>query len=159
MVSGVATKEGIKVQVNRIVKAKRSRVFEAWTKPELIQRWYGPTWMSVSSTDVDLRVGGSFRIAMVENGTRPEGIPKPTGDVIATGTYEEIVPNELLRFSFRGTWDPANPDMLVTVRFADVDGGTEVKLIHERFASDERVGGYTQGWEGSLEKLARACEA
>lgn len=159
MVSGVSTKEGIKVQASRIVRAKRSRVFEAWTKPELIQQWYGPTWMKVSSTDIDLRVGGSFKIEMVENDTRPEGIPKPAGDVIATGTYEEIVPNELLRFSFRGTWDPTNPNMLVTVQFSDAEGGTEVKLIHERFASDERVGGYTQGWQGSLEKLAKALES
>jgi hypothetical protein len=46
----------------------------------------------------------------------------------------------------------------VTVLFRDVEGGTEVTLIHEKFASAEPMAGYQQGWTDSLSKLASFCE-
>lgn len=160
--NATAVNEGVKVQVSRLIRAKRQRVYEAWTRPEMLRQWYGPKWLEAVSVTTDPRVGGAYRIEMKDNdnGQRPEGVPYREDNAIATGTYQAIIPNEMLCFTMRGTWDTRNGETLVTILFKDADnGGTEVTLIHERFASEEAVGGYRQGWQGSLDKLASLCEA
>ncbi|MHB1794858.1 MAG: SRPBCC family protein [Acidobacteriaceae bacterium] len=136
--------ENLKLQVSRVIHAKRSRVYDAWTKPELIQQWFGPENMTVASASTELRVGGAYRIEMQSSRA-------------ATGVYKKIVPNELLCFTWRGDWNPSE-ETLVTVAFKDVEGGTEVTLAHERFATAESMGKHEHGWNGSLAKLATLCE-
>ena len=142
--------EGLKLQVSKVIRAKRARVFEAWTRPEEVQRWFGPEGMSCVGAEVDLRVGGTYRI---------EVKAEATGKISwATGVYREIVPNELLRFTWQGNWRP-DEESLVTVALRDVEGGTEVVITHERVADAQGMAGYEQGWTGSLAKLARMYES
>ena len=50
------------VEVRRIIRVSRQRVFDAWTTPEELKRWHAPGPMTVAFAEMDLRVGGEFRI-------------------------------------------------------------------------------------------------
>src|ERR1700737_1947910 len=56
--------EGLRMQVSKVIRASREQVFEAWTKPDVIQRWFGPANMDAAKATNDLRVGGTYRIEM-----------------------------------------------------------------------------------------------
>ena len=117
--------EDLKLEIRRVNKAPRSRVFASWTTPELMQRWFAPSVMRIASASTDLRVGGEYRIEM-----RGEG----DAVVVATGVYRKIVPDQLLSFTWGGTCEPGR-ETLVTVEFRDLEQGTELILTHERFGS------------------------
>ena len=79
------------VEVRRVIRAPRQRVFEAWTKPEELKRWHAPGPMTVSLAEVDLRVGGRYRIHMVA----------PSGEEHrVVGTYREVDPPRRLTYSW-----------------------------------------------------------
>jgi uncharacterized protein YndB with AHSA1/START domain len=148
MSNGTALSENLSLQVKRMVKARRHRVFDAWTKPELMHLWFAPGTMTVPHASADLRVGGAYRVEIKGDAEVPH---------VASGVYQEIVPNELLRF----TWGwQGGPDMqsVVTVEFKDVDGGTEVILTHERLPDAEWRDKHEHGWIGCLANLARVFD-
>jgi uncharacterized protein YndB with AHSA1/START domain len=60
--------------------------------------------------------------------------------------------NELLQFTWTPNWNPGE-ESLVTISLKDVEGGTELTLLHERFLSEGSRNGHTKGWAGSLDKL------
>jgi len=148
MSDGVTVKENLSLQVKRMVKAKRQRVFDAWTKPELMHLWFAPGTMTAPHASTDLRVGGAHRVEI--NGD---------ADVthVASGVYQEIVPNELLRFTW-GWQGGLEAQSVVTVEFKDADGGTEVILTHERLPDVEWWDKHQHGWIGCLENLAALFE-
>ncbi len=152
--------ENITLVVRRVIKASRQRLFDAWTKPELLKEWFGPEHMTATEVSSDFRVGGTYRIEMLgstENCAKVPGQEAPPKRPIATGRYTEIVPNERLSFTWRGDWGPIE-DTFVTVEFLEASGGTEVVITHERFANEQMREGHNQGWTGSLNKLARFAE-
>jgi uncharacterized protein YndB with AHSA1/START domain len=144
----------ITLVVRRVIKASRQRVFEAWTKPEMIQEWFGPAEMTVSKVTNDLRVNGAYRIEMEGRSENCAATAEPDKKPVAYGTYKEIVPNERLSFTWRGDWGDIG-DTLVTLEFKDAPGGTEIVLTHTGFASQEMKEGHSKGWNGSFEKLDR----
>lgn len=139
----------LKLQMKRVIKASPVELFDAWTKPELMKKWYAPGPKTVATASSDLRVGGAYRVEM------QEGLETI---YVAEGTYRQIVPNRLLSF----TWNPcvSGPgyETLVTVEFKEVAGGTEVLLTHTGFADDETRGKHEHGWNGCLDSLTRATE-
>ncbi len=146
--------ETIALKLSRIIQGSRQRVFEAWTRPELIQRWFAPGEMKVSSAQLEVRVGGVFRIAMAgDNGTG-----KCINSAVV-GTYHQIVPNELLVFSWGWPEDPS-PETLVTVEFRDTkDGSTEIVLTHENFVDSGTVARHEHGWLGCFDNLGKTLES
>jgi uncharacterized protein YndB with AHSA1/START domain len=148
MSDGAAVKENLSLQVTRMVKARRERVFDAWTKPELMHLWFAPGTMTVPHASADLRVGGAYRVEMKGDAEVPH---------IVGGIYQEIVPNELLRFTWGWQGGP-EAQSVVTVEFKDVDGGTEVILTHERLPDAESRDKHQHGWIGCLENLAGLFE-
>ena len=142
--------ELLKVELRRVIRASRQRVFEAWTRPEELRKWFGPAAMHVAELDMDARAGGSYRIVM--QGARDGNPAEAERRASAMGEYTAIVPGELLAFTWRPDWNQED-ESLVTIRFRDVEGGTEVHLIHERIASQNSCGGYQQGWTSCLDKL------
>jgi uncharacterized protein YndB with AHSA1/START domain len=138
-----AQTEDLKLQITRTIKARRQRVFDSWTNPDLMQRWFAPGAMTVADASADLRVGGQYRVEM----RGADGFVH-----VASGTYTRIIPNELLSFTWGGSCDP-QADTLVTVQFKDVDGGTELILTHEHFPSPEAMAKHEHGWIGCLDKL------
>jgi uncharacterized protein YndB with AHSA1/START domain len=137
------TREDLKLEIRRVIKARRSRVFESWTTPELMQQWFAPNGMRVIKASADLRVGGEYRVEM-------RGVDD--AEYMATGIYRAIVLNELLSFTWAGGCDPGK-ETLVTISFRDFEHGTELILTHERFSSAEAAARHERGWNGCLDKL------
>ncbi len=137
----------VKFQTKKTIKAKRERVFSAWIDQNLISKWFAPRDLKSPSSEIDLKVGGTYRVNM-------EGIMRgqqTSGNV--SGEYIKIIPNELLVFTFRGTWEKV-PDSTVTVEFKDVAEGTEITLTHEGIIDEQGGEGKRLGWESSLQKLS-----
>lgn len=141
----MSTDTGTALEITRLIKADVETVFRAWTDPEQMIRWSCPEGVRLDGVEVDLRVGGRYKLLMVD----PEG-----QEYTAVGEYREVdAPRRLVY-----TWDwlqeeHAVGDTLVTVQFNDLEGSTEVVLGHERFPSTEAKDGHEDGWGSCLTRL------
>lgn len=131
-----------KLFVSKFIRAKREVVYAAWTEPEVMRQWFCPRDLQLVSAEADVRVGGRFRAEMSDG--------SETHTVL--GTYREVVPGQRLVFSHQ--WQERDAvQTLVTVEFADRDGGTLVSLTHEGFRNRESVQGHEAGWESTFDSL------
>jgi len=131
--------------LKRTIAAPRARVFDAWTSPNLMRLWFCPAEdFRVDIAEVDLRVGGAFRIGM-----------KPPGREvrIARGVYREIRRPEKLVFTWSWEHDPI--ETLVTLTFHDLGTATEIVLKHENFPSISQRDDHAHGWTGCLDHLEK----
>lgn len=127
----------------RRLKAPPARVWQAWTDPVLMLRWFGPHHTEALHAEVDLRPGGAFRVELREDtGERHE----------ATGRYAEITPPERLVFSWNWVSLPERVSR-VTVLLRPVPEGTELTLTHDRFPDPATATRHTRGWTESMERL------
>jgi len=140
----------------RVIRAPRARVYEAWTNPEIVKQWFGPVGLQCPSVEVDPRIGGAYRIEFAPRAAA-DGNACGSQNTAAFGHYTKIVPNELLQFTWASNWQPGE-DSVVTVSLKDVDGGTEITILHENFNTEASRDGHNQGWAGSFDKLANLLE-
>lgn len=134
--------------VRKVVPAAPSRLFDLWTTPEHLKAWWGPESVVCTGAEIDLRVGGRYRISNeFSDGTT----------LWIVGEFEVIAPPHLLVY----TWqlEPGRVQSeRVTVKFEPHAAGTEVVVIHERIADDAARRSHTSGWVGCLENLAKFVE-
>jgi uncharacterized protein YndB with AHSA1/START domain len=144
----------------RVIRAPRERVYEAWTNPEIMMQWIGPSTMVCPKVTLDVRVGGAYRIAFAPRDATSTAQEKTCDDggSVAVGHYTQLVPNELLQFTWGSSWQPGE-ETVVTFMLKDVPGGTELTLIHENFLTEASRDGHNTGWAGSFDKLAALLEA
>jgi len=133
--------------LKRRIKAAPAKVYRAWIDPAQIARWWGPGNCDYLVTEIDLRVGGGFRIAFR---TDIDGRPEERHEV--GGTYREIVPDQRLVFSWNWVSTPERVSQ-VTVTFKPDGDGTILTLHHEQLFDDASKTGHTRGWTASLDKL------
>jgi uncharacterized protein YndB with AHSA1/START domain len=136
------------LHLERTFDASPEEVFDAWTNPEVLRRWWaaGPTWRTPVA-EVDLRVGGSYRLSMED----PE-----TGTVHTVGgEYREVRRPERLAYSWRWEQDDGSTGHVstVTVDFLSEGECTTVVLEHIGLATPESRDQHRHGWEGCLENL------
>ena len=127
----------------RIFDAPREIVFAMWTNPKHMIRWYGPRGHSLTSCELDVRVGGGWRACMFN------------GDVETWewGTYHEIEEPSKLVFSSSMHWH--NYETLVTIHFDDLgEGRTRMRFRQEEFRSVPDCDDHRWGWAGALDKLS-----
>ena len=142
------TRTEITLNLTRTYSAPRDDVFRAWTEPEALKRWFAPSdEFSTPIAEVDLRVGGAYRIGM-----KP---PDQEDMFIVVGTYREVQPPERLVFTW--SWEEGIDvgETLVTVEFRDLGGSTEVVLTHELFPNEQARDKHNEGWSGCLERLEK----
>jgi uncharacterized protein YndB with AHSA1/START domain len=143
----------IKLEITRVIRASRQRVFDAWTRPEYVRQWFSPGGnRTVQDATMDFRVGGSYRLQMQGANENCDGSTVADRTPVATGTYKKVVPHELLVFTWNLNRDDSG-ETLVTVAFRDVEGGTEVRLTHERFATETMRDQHETGWTSVLASL------
>ncbi len=151
------------ITITRTFDAPRERVWEAFTNPDEVKKWWGPEGFSAPSAKSDLRVGGTFVYAM-------KGPPGSEWDKTnySGGEYLEIVPNEKLVVTDNFTDEQGNKidpatigmpgewgDMKVTVTFEDAgEGKTKLTLVHEGHPA-EMAKDAESGWSSSLDKFAK----
>ena len=146
----VAAPEDLRLELTRVIKAPRARVFDAWTRPEMIRLWFGPEGMKPAEVSTDPKVEGKYSIALESCANKtPDGEPVRS---TATGVYTQVNPYDLLQFTWEGNWVPGEKS-LVTIHFRDMDGGTEIRLIHDRFHTKESRDGHNRGWVACVDRL------
>jgi uncharacterized protein YndB with AHSA1/START domain len=152
-----------RIVLTRTFAAPRALVWAAWTRPEMLMRWWGPEGFTAPVCKVDLRVGGTYLFCM----RSPDG-----RDTWSTGVYREIAEPERLvctdafadekgnvvpasHYGMEGDW-PA--ELLFTVTLREQEGRTTLTLEHLGIPEGELVRLTAEGWNGSFDKLARAVE-
>ncbi len=131
--------------VTRTFAAPRERVFKAWTDPNQLSRWFGPSDEYTAKAQVDLRVGGAYRLEMHHSGGNVHTV---------VGIYREIIVPE--RISFTWQWEGSTaPDTLVTIDFVSVGNSTEITMTHQKFADLETRNRHNEGWSGGFARLER----
>lgn len=134
--------------ITRAFDAPRSRVFETWTEPAHLVRWWGPRGFRTPFCKMDVRPDGIWRVCM----RSPEGT-----DHWLRCAYREVVEPERLAFTW--AWEDADGlpghEMLVTVDFVEQEDGRTKLVVHQAvFPSDEARDAHGRGWTGTLERLA-----
>ncbi len=132
------------VHIRRLLPATPQEVFDAWTNPDDMREWMCPGSTSLVSVQLEVRIGGRFRIVMHDE----------TGDIVHTGEYREIQPPERLVFTWRSQ-GTHNTDTLVTVELHPQGEETELVLTHELLPDTVAAGNHEHGWRSVVEKLAR----
>ena len=134
----------ITLVVRQTINATAERLFEAWTNPAHLKRWWGPRPVICIEAEVDLRVGGGYRIAN----------RFPDGRILwIFGEFEVIAPPHKLVYTWRV--DPQSHfSERVTVRFEPRGSATEVIIEHERIPNETARDSHQQGWDGCLDGLA-----
>ncbi len=144
--------------VKRMLNATPERAFQAWTSAEHIQQWMRTEpGMVVPLANVDLRVGGRFRIQM----------KMPDGEFFtAVGVFKEVKAPERLVYTWDWEKDGSGAEFdevegkpsLVTVEFLKRGEGTELVLTHSRFATVGSRDSHARGWGKLAESFARLVE-
>jgi uncharacterized protein YndB with AHSA1/START domain len=138
----MATKPSLVLK--RRLKAAPEKVYQAWTKPEQMTRWWGVTDNPKPPiAEADLRVGGRFRVQFWD--------PKNEHHSVS-GTYREVVPNRKLAFSWAWQSTPERESM-VTIELDPVNDGTVLTLTHEQFFSEKARDDHGVGWGMALDRL------
>jgi uncharacterized protein YndB with AHSA1/START domain len=131
--------------LNRHYAAPPERVWRAWTDAQVLKQWWAPSpGQGVSLAELDVRVGGRYRICFGgADGNEHE----------CAGVYQEVVRPKKLVFTW--SWPRTTPDRvsLVTILFNAKGSGTELVFKHERFFDEAARDSHQRGWMGLLDKL------
>ncbi|MEN6384694.1 MAG: SRPBCC domain-containing protein [Phycisphaerales bacterium] len=143
--------------ITRIFNAPVDIVWRAWSKPEIIQKWWGPKNFTAPHYIMDFRVGGKYLSCM----RSPEGV-----DYWSTGVYKEIEPlkrivctdsfsnneGKIISAALYGMNPDFPPEMQINLEFEDLNGKTKMTLVHEGLPESEQQM-CSQGWNESFDKL------
>ena len=147
----VERKSDRELVIRRRFKAPARIVFAAWTRPELIMRWWTPKSIDMSfvSCEADVRTGGTYRFVF-----RAAGFDQP---MAFFGRYIEVIPNARL------VWTNDEGDGAVTTVTFEEQGGETLVVMHDVYptkeAADEAASGSAAGFIetfGQLDELLAA---
>jgi uncharacterized protein YndB with AHSA1/START domain len=134
--------------VRRQIKATPEKLFAAWTRPELLMCWWGPEGVACPAAEIDLRVGGSYRIAN----------RFPDGNIIwIAGMFEAIDAPRRLVYTWKLESQTGPPERVTVCFVADHDM-TEVVITHERIPNEAARTGHERGWAGCLDSFVKYIE-
>src|SRR3712207_5288868 len=125
------------ILITREFDAPKHLVYKAWTTPELVRRWWSGRRGEVTSAEIDLRVGGTWRFVMVADG----GF-----EVAFHGEYRELVPNERIVSTevYEGMPDG---EALNTLTLTESAGRTTLTILVQHANKDHRDGHINSGME------------
>ncbi|MCT8090931.1 SRPBCC family protein [Acinetobacter sp. C_4_1] len=133
------------VKLHRIFTAPPERVFKAFIDPDALVKWMAPHGFTAKVHHLDAKVGGTYKMSFSNFST---GSSHSFG-----GTYHEIIPNQLLRYSDQFD-DPNLPGNIeVIIQFKAVSVGTEVHITQSGIPEVIPVEACYLGWQESLQLL------
>ena len=136
--------DNIKLVINKEINAPAQSVYEAFTKPELMQQWFAPGNLQVQRAESEPREGGKYLVHMHD--------PDTGEDHIVTGTYQEVVENTRLVFDW--TWRGEEETTLVRLDFKSIsDDQTLLSVTHTGFSQQDVADQHNQGWTACLASL------
>jgi len=134
------------VRINRTFAASREAIFRAWTDPAEFLAWWQPSPYRTLAVEMDVRVGGRYRISMQD----PSG-----GRQSLSGIYLTVDPPRRLSMTWRLSGSQADDGYtaVLTLDFHDGETGTELVLTHEKLPKTSLTM-YAAGWSDVLGRLA-----
>ncbi|MEO5724141.1 MAG: SRPBCC family protein [Ilumatobacteraceae bacterium] len=128
------------IQITRVFDAPAEIVFKAWTTPELVRRWWGSPENPLTVCDIDLRVGGNWRYAMVMG----------DAELGWHGTYQAIdAPLRLVSTEvFEGF---PNGEAVNTLTLDEADGTTTLTVVVQHQTMANRDGHIDSGMEAGMQ--------
>src|SRR5215470_880213 len=134
--------------VSRVIAATPEKLFDAFTKPDIILKWWGPEGATVGDHELDIRVGGRWRTAL-ENSMG--------GTFVCSGVYKAIERPRHIAFTW--AWLQENGERgnetLVDVSFEKVERGTRLTVVQKTFENGAQRDLHGQGWNSTFNKLER----
>ncbi len=139
------------ILITREFDAPKELVYEAWTTPELVRQWWCGERGEMTVCEIDLRVGGKWRYAMIAN----EGF-----EVAFHGEYRELVPNERMvsTEAYEGIPDPDEHAALNTLTLTEVGGRTTLTVLVEHPTQEGRDMHIESGMEGGMQEAMDRLE-
>jgi uncharacterized protein YndB with AHSA1/START domain len=141
------------ILITREFDAPKHLVYEAWTTPELVKRWWHANRGQATIAEIDLRVGGKWRYVMIAEGGLEVGFH---------GEYREIVPNERIVSTevYEGAPQGEGPEQgtLNTATFSEADGRTTLTLLVEAPSKEIRDAIIDSGMEDGLQDALQLLE-
>jgi len=142
------------VQLSRHYKASIEQVFAAWSDPQALGQWFGPSSHNCKIETFDFRTGGKYQIRMIPVGEDSDCGGDSTQDSVCAGEFVEINSPNKIAMTF--TWIENGGDVgdtMLTVELKSRGNGTDVLLIHEKLPNEAMRQAHASGWAGSLESL------
>lgn len=138
------------VKLHRILKASPEKVFRAFTQASAMATWLPPYGFICTVHHLKAEKGGTFRMSFENFST--------SNSHSFGGTYLDVKPNELLKYT--DTFDDPNlpGEMITTVTFRQTIAGAEINILQEGIPAVIPVEMCYLGWQESLEKLAKLVE-
>lgn len=138
------------VRLHRVLRARPEKVYRAFTEADALARWLPPNGFTCKIDELDVRIGGTFRMSF-RNFT--------TGNEHSFGgAYLELAPGERLRYTDKFD-DPKLPgEMVTSVTLRAVSCGTELNVVQEGIPEAIPPEFCYLGWQESLEHLVRLVE-
>jgi uncharacterized protein YndB with AHSA1/START domain len=138
------------VNLHRVVAAPPERVFRAFTDPDALVKWMAPHGFTAKVHSMDFREGGGYKMSFTNFSTK-------NGHSFG-GTYNEIKPNQLIKYTDKFD-DPNMPGaMNITISFREVICGTELKITQEGIPDAIPVEMCYLGWQQSLDMMMQLVE-
>jgi uncharacterized protein YndB with AHSA1/START domain len=146
----VSTPADNQILITREFNAPKHLVWKAYTTPDLVKRWWAGDNGTVTSAEIDLRVGGRWRYVMDSGGY----------EVAFHGEYREIgAPDRLVNTeAFEGIPDPDEHAGLVTVTLTEKDGRTSMEMLCEYRDRTDRDAVIESGMESGMQTSMDALE-
>ncbi len=140
--------EDTQILITREFDAPARLVYRAWTTPELVRRWWSGDRGEMTSVEIDLRVGGTWRFVMKANA----GF-----EVAFHGEYREIVPAERIVSTevFEGMPDA---EALNTITFTEADGRTTMSILVQHSSQEHRDAHINSGMEDGMQEALDRLE-
>lgn len=132
------------LRIERTFDVPAEEVFDAWTSPEVMRRWFhcASDW-ETPEAEVDLRVGGKIRVVM----RRPDG-----SRAAAQGEFMLIERPRRLVMAWTFYDEPSN-EQLLELSFSEAKGSTTVLLVNRGISTEARRDAQDWGWRGCLDQL------
>jgi uncharacterized protein YndB with AHSA1/START domain len=138
------------VRIVRHYAASADQIWRAWTDPQALMRWFGPSPETIATlAEIDLRVGGHYRIAFQS----PDGEQNQVA-----GEYLEVQPQQRLVFNWAFHTTPERVSR-VSITLTPVADGTELTFVHDRFVDSQARDNHERGWRAFFQQLHHYMEA
>ncbi|WP_445529180.1 SRPBCC family protein [Streptomyces cyslabdanicus] len=146
-------------RISRRVQASPAAVYRALTDPDAVARWRVPDGMTAHVHAFDAREGGAFRVSLSYDEPGAQGKSGARTDTYR-GHFARLVPDRLVVevLAFETDEDALRATMTMTTSLAEVDGGTEVVIVHEGIPDEVPRADNELGTRMALDHLARLVE-
>lgn len=134
------------LRIEREIPGPPAAVYNAWTDPAILARWWGPPGYTVPDCTIDVSVGGAYAITMLS----PEG-----KEIQIAGQFRTLESPRRIVMSWAWRQDDGSygHESEVDIAFAASATGTLLTLTHRHFDTEDARDGHNRGWGYTLDKL------